>query len=748
MEHHDKSKDLLIIENNDLRNKIKLLEAAKQKDTIGSQYAQDVLYKERILLRTLIDNIPDSIYCKDLSCRKTLANLADVNHLKAKSEADVLGKDDFEFYPKEIAEKFFTDDQLVMQTGKSVINREEYVLDEYGQKRWLLTSKIPLREKNNKIFGLLGIGRDITQRKQAELLLLEQNEEIEAQNEEYQLLNEELRQTNEELYIAKEKTQKSEERYKLRESYLSAIIENQPGLLWLKDINSKFLFVNTAFSISCGLENPASVVGKSDLDIWPQDLALKYIDDDKKVINSGKSYIVEEKIFDKGEIKWFDTFKTPIFDETGKVIGTTGYSHDITERKQSELLLKEKAEAIESQNEKYLQINEELNKTNQELIQAKEKAEESDRLKTAFLQNMSHEIRTPMNAIMGFAELIKEQYNNKPKLEKFSDIIIQRCNDLLDLINEILDISKIESSQLPVNYEECDLNFLFNELTLFFAEQQKKIGKQHIKLNLQSFCNQTDNFILVDAVKLKQIFINLISNAFKFTDEGTIEGGCKFDKIHNLVFYVSDTGIGIPFDKQKVIFDRFVQLNQDSNRIIGGTGLGLSIVKGLVELLGGEIFLESEPGKGSTFTFTIAYKTSQAFPLKSLISEEQVELIFPDKNILIVEDDPYNMEYLKEILTESNINFLIAVNGKEAIQISLTNPIDLILMDISLPDLDGYEATRQIRKHKPDLKIIAQTAYTSNEEKQKSFNAGCIDYISKPTNKHLLLSMIKKHLQN
>ena len=748
MEHHDKSKDLLIIENNNLRNKIKLLEAAKQKDTIGSQYAQDVLYKERILLRTLIDNIPDSIYCKDLSCRKTLANLADVNHLKAKSEADVLGKDDFEFYPKEIAEKFFTDDQLVMQTGKSVINREEYVLDEYGQKRWLLTSKIPLREKNNKIFGLLGIGRDITQRKQAELLLLEQNEEIEAQNEEYQLLNEELRQTNEELYIAKEKTQKSEERYKLRESYLSAIIENQPGLLWLKDINSKFLFVNTAFSISCGLENPASVVGKSDLDIWPQDLALKYIDDDKKVINSGKSYIVEEKIFDKGEIKWFDTFKTPIFDETGKVIGTTGYSHDITERKQSELLLKEKAEAIESQNEKYLQINEELNKTNQELIQAKEKAEESDRLKTAFLQNMSHEIRTPMNAIMGFAELIKEQYNNKPKLEKFSDIIIQRCNDLLDLINEILDISKIESSQLPVNYEECDLNFLFNELTLFFAEQQKKIGKQHIKLNLQSFCNQTDNFILVDAVKLKQIFINLISNAFKFTDEGTIEGGCKFDKIHNLVFYVSDTGIGIPFDKQKVIFDRFVQLNQDSNRIIGGTGLGLSIVKGLVELLGGEIFLESEPGKGSTFTFTIAYKTSQAFPLKSLISEEQVELIFPDKNILIVEDDPYNMEYLKEILTESNINFLIAVNGKEAIQISLTNPIDLILMDISLPDLDGYEATRQIRKHKPDLKIIAQTAYTSNEEKQKSFNAGCIDYISKPTNKHLLLSMIKKHLQN
>ena len=243
-----------------------------------------------------------------------------------------------------------------------------------------------------------------------------------------------------------------------------------------------------------------------------------------------------------------------------------------------------------------------------ELLKAKEQAEESDRLKTAFLQNMSHVIRTPMNAIMGFSELLVKNYNNKPKLEKFSEIINQRCYDLLDIINDILDIAKIESGQLTVIEEECNLNVLFDELKAFFTEHQKRIGKQHIIFNLQAFCEPSDTIVVTDKVKLKQIFINLISNAFKFTESGKIEGGCKFDENRNLLFFVADTGIGIPADKQQLIFERFAQVEHGSNRSYGGTGLGLSIVKGLVNLLGGEMFLESEIGRGSKFSFVIPHK--------------------------------------------------------------------------------------------------------------------------------------------
>jgi PAS domain S-box-containing protein len=419
---------------------------------------------------------------------------------------------------------------------------------------------------------------------------------------------------------------------------------------------------------------------------------------------------------------------------------------DITERKRAELLLKEKNDKINAQNNEYRQINEELNQTNQELQIAKEHAEESDRLKTAFLQNMSHEIRTPMNAIMGFSYILKDHFDNKPKLEKFSEIISQRSNDLLDIINDILDIAKIESGQLPINMEVCNLIDLFAELSSFFIEYQNRIGKQQIKFSMQALCDTSDKIIITDKVKLKQIFINLITNAFKFTNKGTIEGGCKTDNNHNLVFYVTDTGVGIPADKQEKVFERFTQLNETISKNIGGTGLGLSIVKGLINLLGGEIFLESKPGKGSTFSFTIPYKKTQPLHHESSAIEQYNHTGYTNKTILIVEDDFYNAEYLKEVLSGIGLNILQAENGKQAVDISLSQPVDLVLMDIRLPDIDGYEATRQIKQQKPQLKIIAQTAYAANEEKQKAFDAGCNDYISKPTMKEVLLSIINKHL--
>ncbi len=254
-----------------------------------------------------------------------------------------------------------------------------------------------------------------------------------------------------------------------------------------------------------------------------------------------------------------------------------------------------------------------------ELIKAKEHAEESDRLKTAFLQNMSHEIRTPMNAIMGFSSLLVEYYNDKPKLEQFSEIINLRCNDLLEIINDILEISKIESGQLPVSSEVCNITDLFSELADFFTEHQKRLGKENIKFILQAHCVPREFVFITDKVKLRQIFINLIGNAFKFTEAGKIEGGCKLDANNDLIFYVSDTGMGIPSDKFQLIFERFTQLPHDKNITFGGTGLGLSIVKGLITILGGRIWLESEPenlpagktGK-TTFYFSIPFREHEA----------------------------------------------------------------------------------------------------------------------------------------
>ena len=340
---------------------------------------------------------------------------------------------------------------------------------------------------------------------------------------------------------------------------------------------------------------------------WQEIMHNYFVND---VIRNKCKFDKEYKIIRQNdhEVRWVHGIGLLNYDENNVPVYMLGTIRDITERKQNELILKEKNAEIEAKSAEYKRLNEELCQTNIELKFAKEHAEESDRLKTAFLQNLSHEIRTPMNAIMGFSTLLVDQYNNKSKLEKYANIINQRSIDLLDIINDILDIAKIESGQLAVYLEECNLNELFEELRLFFTEYQKRTNKEHITFKVHCMCNKDQNYVLTDKVKLKQIFINLISNAFKFTSSGLIEGGWKLDEFGNIIFYVSDTGIGIPADKQSVIFDRFTQLHFGINNNAGGNGLGLSIVKGLVELMGGKIFLDSEPEKGSTFTFSFPCK--------------------------------------------------------------------------------------------------------------------------------------------
>jgi len=446
-----------------------------------------------------------------------------------------------------------------------------------------------------------------------------------------------------------------------------------------------------------------------------------------------------------GSSVWEMANAAPVYDKEGDLIAGIIAMVDITERKRTEQMLDENRIQLKEQNEEYEALNEELRETNEQLLITRNKAEESDRLKTEFLQNMSHEIRTPMNAILGFSSLLVDNYGNKSKLEHFSGIINQRCNDLLEIINDILEISKIESGQMTVNVEKFEVNELFTELSLFFNEYQKRIGKQHLVFCLQSVNEKSFSNIQTDKLKLKQILFNLIVNAFKFTENGSINCGCIFEN-NQLIFSVSDTGIGIPQDKQTTIFERFSQLHHPSIKNLGGTGLGLSIAKGLSILIGGKIWLESELEKGTTFYVSIPFVESETTENLVINKQDTVECDFPNKTILIVEDDFYNSEYLKEILSKKGLQIIVVDNAEDAIQKVGNQTIDLVLMDIRLPNMNGYDASRILVKSHPHIKIIAQTAFAAIDEKQKAIDAGCVDYVSKPTKREVLIAIIQKYL--
>lgn len=422
--------------------------------------------------------------------------------------------------------------------------------------------------------------------------LIEREQELNAANEEYHALNEELvenvartEEINLQLVEAKVKTEESEKQ-------LSIVYNNTTDLLCLLEVGAdksmRYVSVNKTYLEAGRLQD--FILSESDFINKNVSAVLKEVLKlDDKTIEAEVN-----QLLDVVESKLIKRFVRAVENPFGTVYLETNLIPIVNHEQVCTHILWSSRNITE------------LKKTEIELIKAKEKAEESDRLKTAFLQNMSHEIRTPMNAIMGFSSLLVNNFNNKEKLHNFSKIIEQRCNDLLDIINDILDISKIESGQNNVNIEECDLNRLFTELSLFFGDYQKRTNKQHIQLKMLQTSDENIARIKTDKLKLKQILINLISNAFKFTESGWVE--CGFSRENDKVlFYVSDTGIGIPKDKYSCVFERFVQLKQLSARNIGGTGLGLSIVKGLVELLGGNVWLESECNKGTTFFFTINY---------------------------------------------------------------------------------------------------------------------------------------------
>ena len=394
-----------------------------------------------------------------------------------------------------------------------------------------------------------------------------------------------------------------------------------------------------------------------------------------------------------------------------------------------------------------VETRKELLKRNEELIHAKEMAEESDRLKSEFLHNMSHEVRTPMNGIIGFSQFLDDPENTDAQRNYYIKIIQSSCNQLLHIIDDILEISILETKQVESVLEDINLNELLMEIFSIF---ELKSTEKNIEFYLKKSLKDDKSFIRTDRTKLQKVLHNLIENAFKYTHEGYIEVGYEI-KSQLLNIYVQDTGIGIDKNSQQKIFQRFVQEEKDLSKKTGGLGLGLSIAKENVELLGGTICLSSEKDKGSLFTISIPY-----LPVVQndgvFIEEVNEELVENEDvfNVIVAEDESINFLYIEEMLNNIKgikINAIHAKNGQETVDICFRRgDIDLVLMDLKMPQLNGFEATQQIRKIYPDITIIAQTAYSTKKDRETALEAGCNDFISKPIDKSLFFDKIRSYL--
>lgn len=373
------------------------------------------------------------------------------------------------------------------------------------------------------------------------------------------------------------------------------------------------------------------------------------------------------------------------------------------------------------------------------LRNAEQKAVESDRLKTAFLQNISHEIRTPMNGIIGFAGLLEDDNLTEPQRKEYLTTIIKSSNRLLDLVNQVLDISLIETGSIVVHFKAVRLNELVDEIHEIWAPQIKN----GILFSLsKGFADGIDT-IVTDEIKLKQLLNNLVGNAVKFTETGFIRFGYSAAG-KELMFFVEDSGIGIPNEYHEDIFNRFQKIEQNSKRFYDGAGLGLAICKSYLELLKGKIVVESKPGVGSAFRFTIPYKPAKTIDSAKTVTDFKA---ISGLIILVAEDEMMNFRYIEELLTGTGIELLHASDGAEAVeQCKKRKDISLVLMDIRMPNMNGFDATRLIKELRPELPVVAQSAYLIKNEIRQDLHVKFDDYLSKPFLRDELLHAILKNV--
>lgn len=506
-------------------------------------------------------------------------------------------------------------------------------------------------------------------------------------------------------------TEQKNAEIKLRK--LSQAVEQSPGTIIITDIKGIIEYANPSATILTGYSTQ-ELIGQTPKIFSSGEMSKEKYTILWETILAGKVWIGEFLDRNKnGELYWAAATIAPVFDIKGQITNFLAIKEDITEDK---IML-------------------------EELIAAKEKAEESDRLKTSFLGNVSHEIRTPMNSILGFAELLEDEDLSHENQSEYLQIIKKSGQRMLETLHSIVEIAKIEAGQLSVTETSINISQQIRDIRDMFIPEARLKG-----LTLKCDCANTcdSDRLYTDQKKLEGILINLVKNAIKFTNTGEILIGYRI-KNKVIEFFVNDTGIGIDPSLTSIIFDRFRQGNISLARGHEGSGLGLSIAKAYVEKLGGNIWFESEIGKGTKFYFTIPFNTeSDIIEVNQTINKYTKPFNQTNLKVLICEVDDSNLMYLRHVLTGISKKVLFARNGLEAIEIFKANPdINIILIDIQMLEMDGYEAIRQIREINSNVCIIAQTAHALSDGKKKFLAAGCDDYITKPFKKDKLLDIIQ-----
>ena len=520
-------------------------------------------------------------------------------------------------------------------------------------------------------------------------------------------------------------------------SQLTALINNLPGLVWIKDRDGRYLEVNTAFSTAFLHGNPQKVLGKTDFEIFPSEMAKKVIENDQTVLNNGKQKMLTGYIPIAGRMRLFETFTSPVFGADREIIGTTGYARDITDNKAAE--------------ETLMAFSDYMEQKNKEVSASLVIAEETTRSKSEFLAVVSHEIRTPMNGIIGMTSMLLDS-DLTPEQREYAEIVRKSGENLLGLINDILDFSKIEAHKLELEIVNFDLQTTLDDTIDIFRLRAAEKGLQLI----ERIDPDVPLMLKGDSGRLQQIITNLIGNAIKFTDDGNIIVHVALDSSENghavIRFRVSDNGIGIPDGRRAAIFSPFTQADGSTTRKFGGTGLGLTICRQLSELMGGSIGVESEEGKGSTFWFTVSFEIldegSLAEHKASLTCSAEHEVTAPpDLRILLVEDNIINQKVAQSLLGKIGYKADVVANGLEALRALEQIDYDLVLMDCQMPEMDGFAATLRIRDTSSavlnhNVPIIAMTANAMKEDRDRCIDVGMNEYLSKPVRKEGLLAAI------
>ncbi len=504
---------------------------------------------------------------------------------------------------------------------------------------------------------------------------------------------------------------------------LGRAIDQNPVAIVITNTDGVIEYVNPKFTEVTGYAS-AEVIGRNPSILQSGEHSPEFYRGLWDTILSGNDWHGEFHNKKKnGEHYWESAVISPVFDESGKISSFVAVKEDITEKK----------------------------KIIHDLIIAKENAQESDRLKSAFLSTMSHELRTPLNAVIGFSSLIDEE-TPMDQITMYSQMILKSGNNLLDIIEGILDLTLLESGESKTHYERFSLLPFMKNLITLAKDEQKKANKPQIEIECLS-CNSDHHIQLYsDQQMINRIFAHLFQNAFKFTSSGKVEFGYmvgsngESDRIR---FFVKDTGIGVPENQKAIIFDKFRQADDSHTRKYGGTGIGLTIVKHKVELLGGQILLDSTSGEGSTFYFTIPILEPKLVIRKSLEynGEMKAQNNFSNQTILIAEDEDSNFQLFTYLLIKSNLRILHARDGFEAINLFKAHPeIKLVLMDINMPNMNGYEATKKIKASKPEIPVIAVTAFAMSGDRETSLSQGCDEHLEKPIRKEQLFTLLQKFI--